>query len=255
MRRAQSGRAEQPDARDGDPRSNLDLDGHSDSIRHGQRGHEVDEHAGDDGGAGRLGIHERGCAALASRDDGRRPERDGHGRTGAPSVGGAAARRPTANAASAGFAPPPRKATASPPNSGGIARIVSSQLGLDNYIDVLSVVDNQMEAPDNDGSYAVGWYAAFDRPGVPGNAIFSAHETWNHFQGPFYFMHAADVGNELYLDMANGQRYTYRVISASRYTVDTIPMGDVIWPSTRPADEQWITPMASATTSTAMSSC
>ncbi|MEI7926707.1 MAG: class F sortase, partial [Chloroflexota bacterium] len=146
-----------------------------------------------------------------------------------------------ANAASAGFAPPPPKVTVSPPNSGGIARIVSAKFGLDHYIDVLSVVNNEMEAPDNDGSYAVGWYSSFDAPGAPGNAVFSAHETWNHYQGPFYFMNSAQEGDELSLIMTDGRRLTYQVMSAARYTVDTIPMADIIWPGNRPAGDEWIT--------------
>ena len=120
-------------------------------------------------------------------------------------------------------------------------RVVSVRFGLDHYVDVLGVVDNQMEAPDHDGSYAVGWYPDFSAPGRGGNAIFSAHETWDHKQGPFYFMHTAEAGDELFLDMANGRRYAYRVISSARYTVDTIPMLEVLYPRGRPPGEEWIT--------------
>ena len=156
-------------------------------------------------------------------------------------VGNQGARRPSANAASAGFAPPPYKATASAPNVAGITRIVSTKFGLDHYVDVLGIVNNEMEAPDHDGSYAVGWYSSFSRPGEPGNAMFSAHETWNHYQGPFYWMYTAEIGDRLSLDMANGQRYTYQVISMARYTVDTIPMGEILYPPNRPQSEEWIT--------------
>ena len=156
-------------------------------------------------------------------------------------VGGDYVRRPAANAASAGFAPPPFKATWSAPNAPGITRIVSEKFGLDHYVDVLGIVNNEMEAPDHDGSYAVGWYSPFAMPGEPGNAIFSAHETWNHYQGPFYWMYTAEIGDRLSLDMANGQRYTYEVISMARYTVDTIPMGEILYPASRPQSEEWIT--------------
>lgn len=154
---------------------------------------------------------------------------------------GEAPRRPTVNAASAGFPAPPAKATSSPPNAGGISRIVSAALGLDHYIDVLGIVDNQMESPDHDGSYAVGWYSTLGTPGVPGNAVFSAHETWAHMQGPFYFMNTANLGDSLSLVMTDGRRLTYEVIRMGRYTVDTIPMGELIWPPNRPAHEQWLT--------------
>lgn len=158
-----------------------------------------------------------------------------------PSTGGEAPRRPRANAASAGFPAPPAKYVVSPPNSGGVARIVSSKFGLDHYVDVLGVVNNEMEAPDHDGSYAVGWYRDFSKPGEPGNAVFSAHETWNHYQGPFYWMYTAEVGDEITLDMASGHRYVYQVISAARYTVDNIPMLEVLYPPTRGADEEYLT--------------
>ena len=161
--------------------------------------------------------------------------------TPAPAPAAIAGRRPSANAASAGFAPPPSKGTVSPPNDGGIARIVSSRFGLDHYIDVLGIVNNSMESPDHDGSYAVGWYSTFGAPGVPGNAVFSAHETWNHYQGPFYYMYLARPGDRLSLDLTDGKRYTYEVIRATRYTVDNIPMVEVLYPSDRPASEQWIT--------------
>lgn len=154
---------------------------------------------------------------------------------------GAAPRRPAANAASAGFAAPSPKYTVAPPNSGGVARMVAPKFGIDHYIDVLGIIDNQMESPDHDGSYAVGWYPIFGAPGVPGNAMFSAHETWNHLQGPFYFMYTAEIGDRISIDMADGRRFTYEVISTARYTVDTIPMVDVLYPSTRGANEQWIT--------------
>lgn len=126
-------------------------------------------------------------------------------------------------------------------NDAGITRIVSKKFGLDHYIDVLGVANGYMEAPDHDGSYAVGWYSTFGRPGVPGNAVFSAHETWNHYQGPFYFMHTAQLGDEISLDMADGRRFTYQAISTARYTVDDIPMGELLWPGQRPSSEEWIT--------------
>jgi hypothetical protein len=156
-------------------------------------------------------------------------------------AGGVAPRRPAANAASAGFAAPSPKYVVSPPNSGGVSRMVAPKFGIDHYIDVLGIIDNQMESPDHDGSYAVGWYPIFGAPGVPGNAVFSAHETWNHLQGPFYFMYLAAIGDRISIDMADGRRFTYEVISTARYTVDTIPMVEVLYPSTRGEHEQWIT--------------
>ena len=44
--------------------------------------------------------------------------------------------------------------------------------------------------------------------------------------------------------MENGLEYTYRVtaIRKNRYDVQTIPMGDLIWPKDKPAEGvEWIT--------------
>ena len=43
------------------------------------------------------------------------------------------------------------------------------------------------------------------------------------------------------VDMDDGTEYTYRIFSKQRYDVDTMPMGDLIWPRDRPADKEWIT--------------
>lgn len=145
------------------------------------------------------------------------------------------------NPPSIGFPAPPPKARQSLPNAAGIVRIVSPAIGLDHYIETVGVVNNQMQSPDADGSYAVGWYPDFGAPGVPGNAVFTAHETWNKMQGPFYNVHKAAKGDDIYLDMANGERRRYQVISLTRYPTESIPMSEVLWPTRRPADEEWIT--------------
>lgn len=161
--------------------------------------------------------------------------------TAAATAAAASAASLTAQGAStAVFSPPPPLQAAPPPGESGIARVIAPALGLDHYVAVVRVVDNQMQAPA-DGSYAVGWYPEYGPPGVAGNAIFTAHESWNHLQGPFYSLHRAQEGDELTVVMADGLGYRYRVISKARYAVDTMPMSAILWPGVRPADEQWIT--------------
>jgi hypothetical protein len=127
------------------------------------------------------------------------------------------------------------------PVSSGIARITSTALGLNHYIEVVGVSGGQMESPV-DGVSAVGWYPAFSRPGQPGNAVFSAHETWNRQRGPFYYLHStAAPGAEVAIQMADGRRLAYQVISNRRYSLDEIPMSEILYPSGRGADEEWIT--------------
>ncbi len=71
--------------------------------------------------------------------------------------------------------------------------------------------------------------------------MFSAHETWNRSRGPFYSLHLAVPGDEIVVTMDNGTEYRYEVMTNVRYDAYSIPMGEVIWPSKRPAGEEWIT--------------
>jgi sortase (surface protein transpeptidase) len=139
------------------------------------------------------------------------------------------------------FPPPPPRGAPAPGNEFGIASISAPALGVDHYVEILGVTNGYMDSP-NDGSYAVGYYPDYSTlPGESGNVIMSAHETWNHQQGPFYQMHKAKAGDEISIGMTDGSVYRYRVMSNTRYDVETIPMGEVIWPSKRAFGEQWLT--------------
>jgi len=138
------------------------------------------------------------------------------------------------------FPPPPARPAPAVVSASGIARITSARLGLDHYIEDVGIVNNEMETPD-DASYSVGWYHTYDRPGLAGNVILSAHETWNHLQGPFYSLYLAEPGDEIELRMATGVVYRYRVTTNTRYAVETMPMAEILWPTARPANGQWLT--------------
>ena len=138
------------------------------------------------------------------------------------------------------FPPPPPKTTPAPPSASGMARMRAERLGLNHYIEDVGIVNGEMETPP-DAQYGVGWYRTYDKPGVAGNAVFSAHETWSHMQGPFYGLTEARAGDEIALDMAGGSSVRYRVLSNTRYDVDKMPMSQILWPTNRPASAQWIT--------------
>ena len=150
------------------------------------------------------------------------------------------------NATSIGFPEPPPTERVPPGNAAGVVRIVSEALGMDHYVETLGIENGRMLSPDEDGNHSVGWYASDDRwtfgtPGEAGNSIFSAHETWNHLQGPFYEVHRARPGDEITLVMEDGEQRHYQVASITRYPVGEMPMKDVLWPSDRPEHEEWIT--------------
>lgn len=142
-------------------------------------------------------------------------------------------RTPTATAS-------PTPVPTPPPYDGAVARLALPRLGIDGYIEEVPVVNNEMQVPI-DGLSAIGWYYDYSKPGWGENAVFSAHETWNRSQGPFYSLYLATPGDEITVTMDNGIEYRYEVMTNNRYDLDNIPMGEVIWPTHRPEGEEWIT--------------
>jgi hypothetical protein len=113
-----------------------------------------------------------------------------------------------------GFPPPPPP----PPllSVGPVRRFGMPRFEVDSAIEVLSVSPtNELPVP-SDASYRVGWYTDFGQPGQGGNAVFSAHETWNHYQAPFFHLSKAELGDEVVIDMADGRRLVYAVFSNVR---------------------------------------
>lgn len=143
--------------------------------------------------------------------------------------------------ANAAFPPPPPAPTTGPVNSAGIKRIVAYRLHVNHYVEDTQVVAGQMDTPA-DAQYAVGYYPYFKvKPGESGNAIFSAHETWQHMQGPFFALHYAQPGDEIYVQMTDGKEYRYQIVSYKRYEEKAMPMADIIDPKARPFGEAWLT--------------
>lgn len=137
---------------------------------------------------------------------------------------------------------PTPTATPTPtPFAGPIARLKIPRFGVDAPIEELAINEkNELDTPKAENT-AVGWYYIYDRPGWGGNAVFSAHVYYNNQPAPFVNLARAVEGDEVVVQMANGAEYVYRVISNTRYHRDTIPMGEIIWPSNRPPDKEWVT--------------
>lgn len=125
-------------------------------------------------------------------------------------------------------------------STGPVRRFFVPRLEIDHAIEVLHMAPTGELPTPADASYRVGWYVDFGLPGTGGNAVFTAHETWNHFQAPFFNLHRAEAGDEIVVDMADGRRLVYAVTSNVRYDVRSIPINEIISPSTR-ASSEWIT--------------
>ena len=150
--------------------------------------------------------------------------------------------------------------TATPtPFDGKVSKMLIPRFGVDAPVEALTVdSSNTMETPASGHELTdVGWYdsnikptAAFlgTKPGWDGNAVFAAHVYWGGKVAPFN--HVASIyggaglaaGDEVDVVMEDGTEYKYKVMApATEYNRNTIPMGDIISPPTRPAGQQWIT--------------
>ncbi len=137
--------------------------------------------------------------------------------------------------------PVPPTAT-STPFAGTVARMVIPRFDVDSGTEEIGLIEgvNQLDTPHD--PLKVGWYYIYDRPGWGGNSVFSAHvDYYPNILGPFNKLAEMAIDDEIHVVMADGSTYKYRVISLNQWPVDTIPMGDLIWPQTKPADVEWIT--------------
>jgi sortase (surface protein transpeptidase) len=153
----------------------------------------------------------------------------------------------TAPPVSVGAAPPqraeatPQTGFTAPIPGDSVARLVIPSINVDDPVERVGVgADGTMEAPD-DGVRGVGWYDDWATPGSGGNVVFSAHETWNLQHAPFYSLHLLGGGDTISVRMRSGAEYRYVVASNRRYAADTLPLGQIIWPPTRPDAEEWAT--------------
>lgn len=149
---------------------------------------------------------------------------------------------PTAPAEGEATATPEIAATATAtPFDGHVTRLKIPRFKVDSVVEEIGLKENnELDVPHN--PHNSGWYTPYSRPGWDGNAVFSAHvDYWPDIRGPFYNLKNAEAGDEIVIQMENGEEYRYRVFRKKRYDVSTIPMGDLIWPKDRPDGKQWVT--------------
>ena len=137
------------------------------------------------------------------------------------------------------FGPSPSATPA--PYDGNVERLVLPTLSVNAAVESIGIVaNNQLDVPKN--PLNAGWYDVYDKPGFRGNSVFSAHvDYFPDIRGPFYNLFRLEPGDGVVVRMDNGQEYRYEVVRKARYTVDTIPMGDLIWPKDRATNDEWIT--------------
>ena len=130
----------------------------------------------------------------------------------------------------------PTPTPAPPPFDGAVARMKIPRFGVDSAIEAIGLLPNNVLDIPKD-PLKTGWYNIYDKPGFGGNAVFSAHvDYFPNILGPFHKLSKTDLGDEIIVTMENGLEYHYKIIRKARYNVDTIPMGDLIWPRNKPAE-------------------
>ena len=102
-----------------------------------------------------------------------------------------------------------------PPSDAPIQRVIIEGADIDNA-SVLTLglqADNRtFEVPTN--ATQVAWYDFSGLPGEDGKApILAAHVDYQGQRGPFYTLTEASEGSNIYLVMADGTIYQYRVVS------------------------------------------
>jgi sortase (surface protein transpeptidase) len=127
------------------------------------------------------------------------------------------------------------------PFGGAVARFQMEAYSVDSEVEPIGLdTTNQLQTPTD--PLDTGWYYIYDRPGWGGNAVFAAHvDYFPNIRGPFYNLADSKEGDRYHIVMENGTRYVYEFMRYEQYTVENIPMGDLIYPTDKPADEEWIT--------------
>lgn len=131
--------------------------------------------------------------------------------------------------------------TVTSPYDGRVSRLKLPKFKVDSVVEYIGILpNNQLDVPKD--PLQTGWYEIYDKPGFPGNAVFSAHvDYFPDIIGPFNKLAYSEIGDTVIVTMEDGREYRYKVILVARYNVDTIPMGDIVWPPDRPATAEWVT--------------
>lgn len=138
----------------------------------------------------------------------------------------------------------PQAGTPTPvPYDGPAARMRLEAFGVDapiEYIGLLST--NELDVPHNPLNVGLYDIEGYGKPGYGSNSVFSAHvDYYPNIVGPFNKLARSKIDDVIAVVMDDGTEYRYRVIRVVQYDVETIPMGDLIWPRNKPDGAEWVT--------------
>ena len=112
-----------------------------------------------------------------------------------------------------------------------IARLVIPAIDVDAAIETRTVTaDGVMENPT--GPRDVAWYDFSALPNRAGNIVMSGHFDYvNVGAAVFYHLDELQPGDEVLLNLEDGNTATYRVTSVHTYDVDEAPVQEIVGPT------------------------
>ncbi len=98
-------------------------------------------------------------------------------------------------------------------------------IGAQAPVDPVGVEPNgEMEIPE---AARVGWYEYGPTPGAAGSAVLAGHIAYNGTNGAFRYLDSAAVGDEFWVDFADGTSQGFVVVDVAQYPKTDLPFDQV----------------------------
>jgi LPXTG-site transpeptidase (sortase) family protein len=112
-----------------------------------------------------------------------------------------------------------------------IARLVIPSIRVNAQVTPRGVsADGAMEDPK--GPTEVAWYTFSALPNRPGNIVMAGHVDYiNYGAAVFYNIGRLKQGDEIRIDLTNGETATYQVTSVTLYKEATAPVAEIVGPT------------------------
>ena len=122
-------------------------------------------------------------------------------------------------------------ATATPAPEVPIARLIIPSIKVNAQVNPRGILANGvMEDPK--GPTEVAWYTFSTLPNHVGNIVMAGHVDYaNYGAAVFYNISKLKEGDEIQIDLVNGERATYRVTNVTSYDADTAPVAEIVGPT------------------------
>ena len=105
------------------------------------------------------------------------------------------------------------------------------KLSIDAYVQEVGLAENgNMGIPTN--YQDAGWFNQGPRPGEKGNAIMAGHLDTKWFSpGVFRRLKELEPGDDIYVDLENGEALHFKVVKSENYFFDNAPLEEIFGPT------------------------